>query len=130
MGKCISGHRGNISRANFTTWFKNTSITKEDAGTLYIGVPNEFVKDWLYNKFHKLILKTLMTHSDNIRCVEYIIVKHEPTQKPVAKPVTNNKELPLADLYINKEDNLNLNTHSTLLLSVLLMNLLMLWLKR
>jgi chromosomal replication initiator protein len=96
-----------ISRANFTTWFKNTSITKEDAGTLYIGVPNEFVKDWLYNKFHKLILKTLMTHSDNIRCVEYIIVKHEPTQKPVAKPVTNNKELPLADLYINKEDNLN-----------------------
>ncbi len=36
-----------ISRANFTTWFKNTSITKEDMGTLYIGVPNEFVKDWL-----------------------------------------------------------------------------------
>lgn len=96
-----------ISRANFTTWFKNTSITKEDAGTLYIGVPNEFVKDWLYNKFHKLILKTLMSHSDNIRCVEYTIVKHEPVQKAVVKPVANNKELPLSDLYINKEDNLN-----------------------
>ncbi len=98
----------NISRANFTTWFKNTSITKEDMGTLYIGVPNEFVKDWLYNKFHKLILKTLMSHSENIRCVEYVIVKHEPVQKAVVKPTpTNNKELPLADLYVNKEDNLN-----------------------
>ncbi|MCC6323578.1 chromosomal replication initiator protein DnaA [Candidatus Nomurabacteria bacterium] len=96
-----------ISRANFNTWFKNTSITKEDSGTLYVGVPNEFVKDWLQNKFHKLILKTLMSHSDNIRCVEYIIVKHEPVQKTALKTPTNNKELPLADLYINKEDNLN-----------------------
>lgn len=98
-----------ISRANFNTWFKNTSITKEDAGTLYIGVPNEFVKDWLYNKFHKLIVKTLMSYSDNIRSVEYIIVKHEPTKntKGEAKPQVLNKELPLSDLYINKEDNLN-----------------------
>lgn len=100
----------NISRANFTTWFKNTSITKEDAGTLYIGVPNEFVKDWLYNKFHKLIVKTLMSYSENIRSVEYIIVKHEAIQKQNAtqkpQPV-NTKELPLADLYVNKDDNLN-----------------------
>jgi chromosomal replication initiator protein len=99
-----------ISRANFTTWFKNTSITKEDAGTLYIGVPNEFVKDWLYNKFHKLIVKTLMSYSDNIRSVEYVIVKHETTPKATIAPKVqpaNTKELPLADLYVNKDDNLN-----------------------
>ena len=53
--KCLSEVELNISKANFTTWFKNTSIVKEESGTLYIGVPNEFVKDWLYNKFHKLI---------------------------------------------------------------------------
>ena len=57
---CLSEIETSISKANFTTWFKNTSIAKEDGGILYIGVPNEFVKDWLYNKFHKLILKTLM----------------------------------------------------------------------
>jgi chromosomal replication initiator protein len=100
----------NMSRANFTTWFKNTSITKEDAGTLYIGVPNEFVKDWLYNKFHKLIVKTLMSYSDNIRSVEYVIVKHDAVPKSSvatkAQPA-NTKELPLADLYVNKDDNLN-----------------------
>ncbi len=100
----------NMSRANFTTWFKNTSITKEDAGTLYIGVPNEFVKDWLYNKFHKLIVKTLMSYSDNIRSVEYVIVKHDTVPKSSVAPKVqpaNTKELPLADLYVNKDDNLN-----------------------
>ncbi len=110
--KSLTEIEQNISKANFTTWFKNTSIVKEDTGTLYIGVPNEFVKDWLYNKFHKLILKTLITHEDSIRSIEYIISKHTETNKSsddeIVKTVINiNKELPLGDLYINKDDNLN-----------------------
>lgn len=107
---CLLDIEANTSRANFTTWFKNTSIVKEEQGTLYIGVPNEFVKDWLYNKFHKLIVKTLMNYGGDIRSVEYMIVKYEPqaTQKESStQKVQTNKELPLTDLYINKEDNLN-----------------------
>ncbi len=106
---CLRDIEVNISRANFTTWFKNTSITKEDQGTFYVGVPNEFVKDWLNNKFHKLIVKTLMQYGSDVRSVEYVITKCETPAKNEA--ITNrppiNKELPLADLYINKEDNLN-----------------------
>jgi len=111
--KCLVEIELNISKANFTTWFKNTSIIKEDNGTLYIGVPNEFVKDWLYNKFHKLILKTLIGCDDGIRSAEYIITKHVTTpnnidEKIKTKQISSlNKELPLNDLYINKEDNLN-----------------------
>ncbi|MDE2030684.1 MAG: chromosomal replication initiator protein DnaA [Patescibacteria group bacterium] len=109
---CLSEIELGISKANFTTWFKNTSIIKEDAGTLYIGVPNEFVRDWLYNKFNKLILKTLISHEESIRSVEYVIQKHENVNKnndsEVIKQITNiNKELPLNDLYINRDDNLN-----------------------
>jgi chromosomal replication initiation ATPase DnaA len=70
-----------MSKANFTTWFKHTSIVREEAGAIYIGVPNEFVKDWLYNKFHKLIVKTLIGHEEGIRSVEYIISKYEPNAK-------------------------------------------------
>ncbi len=103
----------NVSKANFTTWFKNTSIIKEESGVLYVGVPNEFVKDWLYNKFHKLILKTLISCEDGIKGVKYVITKN--TQSPVFddKKMKNkqisdfNKELPLDDLYISKNDNLN-----------------------
>ena len=109
--KCLSEIELGISKANFTTWFKNTSIVKEEAGTLYIGVPNEFVKDWLYNKFHKLILKTIIGYEDGVRSIEYIIHKNEnnikATEGTIIKQVNINKELPLSDLYLNKDDNLN-----------------------
>ena len=114
--KCLSEIELSISKANFTTWFKNTSIIKEDGGVIYVGVPNEFVKDWLYNKFHKLVLKTLIGYEDNIRSIEYVIHKQENRYDETDKnndrvvirtPANINKELPLNDLYINKDDNLN-----------------------
>lgn len=113
--KCLLEIETNTSKANFTTWFKNTSIIKEDGGVIHVGVPNEFVKDWLYNKFHKLILKTLIGNEESVRGVEYIIHKQDTTvnqnsvsvNKKQEKEVNINKELPLNDLYINKEDNLN-----------------------
>ncbi len=100
---------GNVSKANFSTWFKNTSIIKEDNGTIYIGVPNEFVKDWLINKYHKLILKTLTTVMDSVRAVEYSVSKYNPKKQEeiLAQKAVASNELPLQDLYINKEDNLN-----------------------
>jgi len=111
---CLSEIELNISKANFTTWFKNTSIIKKESGTVYIGVSNEFVKDWLYNKFHKLILKTLINLDDSIRSVKYVITKNTDyvnldNKKTKTKQVISelNKELPLNDLYINKSDNLN-----------------------
>jgi len=76
--KCLTEIELNISKANFSTWFKNTSIIKEESGVIHLGVPNEFVKDWLYNKFHKLILKTLINNNSEIRGVEYFINKQDP----------------------------------------------------
>lgn len=113
---CLSEIELSISRANFTTWFKNTAITKEEGGIIYVGVPNEFVKDWLHNKFHKLILKTLIGYEEGVRGVEYIIHKQEiksgqdfkdNNKTTIKTPISINKELPLNDLYINKDDNLN-----------------------
>lgn len=107
---CLQEIETNVSKANFNTWFKNTHIAKEDAGTVYIGVPNEFVKEWLYTKYHKLILKVLMNYSVNVRGIEYTITKIDAGKgrgenNPVH--ILPTKELPLKDLYINKDDNLN-----------------------
>ena len=46
----------NVSKANFGTWFKNTSISKQELGIVYLSVPNAFVKEWLANKYHKFII--------------------------------------------------------------------------
>ena len=110
---CLVEIETGISKANFSTWFKNTSIIKEDAGIVYVGVPNEFVRDWLINKYHKLITKTLTNEYENMRAVEYVITKIENAnqQEIVVITETANKELPLKDLYINPEDNLNPRYH-------------------
>ncbi len=108
--KCLVEIENDVSKANFSTWFRNTSILREESGVVYVGVPNEFVRDWLKNKYHKLITKTMAGFFDTMRAVEYSITKTEGTHKDI--PVQNsesflNNELPLKDLYINKEDNLN-----------------------
>jgi len=106
---CLSEIEVGISKANFSTWFKNTSILKEDTGIIYVGVPNEFVRDWLKNKYHKLITKTVANAYENMRAVEYVITKIEPNKQEAQKinETFINKELPLKDLYVNPEDNLN-----------------------
>lgn len=107
---CLIQIEAGLSKANFSTWFKNTSIVKEDTGTIYVGVPNEFVRDWLKNKYHKLITQTIADSYENMRAVEYIISKTEPNKQDSREVVvqnTINKELPLKDLYVNPDDNLN-----------------------
>lgn len=99
-----------VSKANFTMWFKDTHIHKVDDGIVYLSVPNVFVKDWLNNKFHKFILKCLRNVAD-IRGLEYVVSK-DNQKKPEIEPqkiISSNptSELPLSDYYINKEDNLN-----------------------
>lgn len=100
-----------VSKANFSTWFKNTRITKQEDGIVYIGVANEFVRDWLSNKYNSSVLRILRNISDQVRGVEYVISKDDGRErsdtqrKDFFQPVSG--ELPLQDVYINKEDGLN-----------------------
>ena len=99
-----------VSNANFSTWFKNTRISKTDGGVVYLGVPNEFVKDWLINKYHTFILRALRNVSEKVRGLEYVVIKENEKERRAPVFTGNfslNKELPLSDLYVNKEDNLN-----------------------
>ena len=107
--ECLSTLERMVSRPNFTTWFKQTYITKIEDGLVFIGVPNEFAKDWLYNKFHKIILKTLVENSPAIKNVEFIVAKYENSQqiKPIIPKPAQGPGLPIQDIYVNKEDGLN-----------------------
>ncbi|MDQ5893032.1 MAG: Chromosomal replication initiator protein DnaA [Patescibacteria group bacterium] len=99
-----------VSEANFSTWFNGTYILKNEEGVIYLGVPNSFIQEWLYKKFHNVILRTLRTLNEQVRGLEYIIVKdaekkkEEEKKKAQASPTIS---MPLHDFYINKEDNLN-----------------------
>lgn len=99
-----------VSKANFTTWFKNTHAVKEEENVFYIGVPNEFVKDWLTTKFNKDVLKAIRNHKESIRAVEFIIAKKPVKQavQPISVELdqTETPQLPL-DHSLPKKNNLN-----------------------
>jgi chromosomal replication initiator protein len=99
-----------VSKANFNTWFKDTWILKQEEGVVFVSVPNTFAKDWLLNKYHKTILKSLRTLSENIRAVEYLVAKDGGKRHEEESPRISSgsaAELPLNDFYIDKENNLN-----------------------
>ncbi len=100
-----------ISKANFATWFQNTEILSKDNEKITISVPNAFSKEWLSNKYNKLILKILHNTDGSIKDLEFII-KPQSGKGLAIKTVlesekTNTEQLKFDEFKINKETNLN-----------------------
>jgi chromosomal replication initiator protein len=101
-----------ISKANFITWFKNTKIHSKKDGIITISAPNGFTKEWLENKYNKLILKILRNNSPEIKDIQFIIsggeaslTKNKPQKKPI--PSLLGDQLNFQEFNLNKETNLN-----------------------
>ena len=105
----LSKIESSVSKANFATWFKDTKISGFEDGMVYLSVPNTFVKEWLTKKFHQTILKFLRESSESIHALEYVIKEETKVKNHYipTKAVVGTRELPLSEVYINKEDNLN-----------------------
>ena len=104
-----------ISKANFATWFQNTEIISKDNEKIIISVPNAFSKEWLSNKYNKLILKTLHDIDDSIKELDFVI---KPQSVKAFSPILASKDvleserqedaqLKFEEFKINKETNLN-----------------------
>jgi len=100
-----------ISKANFATWFQNTEIISKEDEKIIISVPNAFSKEWLSNKYNKLILKILHDIDDSIKDLDFII-KSQPNKNSSLKIAQENEraeetQLKFDEFKINKETNLN-----------------------
>lgn len=62
-----------ISRANFATWLKNSSLAEEKEGTLFVALPNNFAKEWVENKYQKNLLGIARNFDDSIKKLEFIV---------------------------------------------------------
>ena len=100
-----------ISKANFATWFQNTEIISKISEKIVISVPNAFSKEWLSNKYNKLILKTLHDIDDSIKELEFVIKPQTTKNTFTVVPTENEKpedaQLKFDEFKINKETNLN-----------------------
>ena len=73
-----------LSKANFTTWFKNTFITDMNGDNVVIGVPNAFTKTWLENKYHPQIVKAIQNSSQNkSTIVNYKVISKSTTKNQI-----------------------------------------------
>uniref|UniRef100_A0A7C4TPV4 Chromosomal replication initiator protein DnaA n=1 Tax=candidate division WWE3 bacterium TaxID=2053526 RepID=A0A7C4TPV4_UNCKA len=77
-----------LSRANFTTWFKNTYLLDVDGGNVVISVPNIFTKEWLENKYHKQISEALRKVIPDVKNVSYQVGGNAPIKEEVVVETT------------------------------------------
>jgi chromosomal replication initiator protein len=66
-----------VSRGNYLTWFKNTSLVQQTDELVIIGVPNVFIKQQLEKKFNDIFVDTLKKNGVQPERIEYRIVAPE-----------------------------------------------------
>lgn len=81
-----------LSKANFTTWFKNTAIISMENGIVAISVPNNFTKSWLEKKYHAPILSRLQQLTDRaVKKLSFHVGSATPINStaPIAIPIAS-----------------------------------------
>ena len=61
-----------MTKANYDTWFKETSVISEEDDVFCIGVPNAFAREWLENKYRTQVrtaLQRLIGRTVDVRFV-------------------------------------------------------------
>lgn len=80
-----------LSKANFTTWFKDTFILNCNETEITLGVPNSFTLNWLKNKYQADIFQTLKKYIPNLKEIKY---KVSPKNGPLISIATEIKKIP------------------------------------
>lgn len=99
-----------VSRPNFVTWFKNSRFLHKKGNTACVGLPNNFAKEWIENKYAKVVLGALRNLEQSIMKVEFVVSSASKqgalkTSKPVQKPVEAQQAFP--EFKIDPETGLN-----------------------
>lgn len=75
-----------VSKPTFKTWFTNTFLVEKKDEKIIVGVPSNFVREWLRKKFNNLIFKHLKKYFNDIKNIEYVVVP-----KPTKIEITTSK---------------------------------------
>ncbi|MBQ3476464.1 MAG: chromosomal replication initiator protein DnaA [Methanobrevibacter sp.] len=72
-----------ISVANFSTWFQDTSLIAAEDGNIKIGVKNSFYVKQLRARYYDIIVNALKNNNTPVNNIEFEVVS---TNKPKIKP--------------------------------------------
>jgi len=99
-----------LSKPNFITWFKNSRLVeKNDDGRVIVGLSNNFAKEWVENKYHKLLSEVFYSLDSSVKRVEYTVLNLAGEQKPQIhqRVATVSNQPELIEVKIDPETNLH-----------------------
>ncbi|MCR4328768.1 MAG: chromosomal replication initiator protein DnaA [Patescibacteria group bacterium] len=100
-----------LSRANFSTWLKNSHLVNKQDGTFFIALPNNFAKEWVENKYNKNLLGILRNFDASARKLEFVVASQNviaPLRKESSSTQSPQAENQMRlELKIDPETNLN-----------------------
>jgi chromosomal replication initiator protein len=91
-----------MTRATFNTWLKDARMLACDNNEYVIGVRNDYAKDWLENRLHETIIRTLAAITGQESSIRFVVwsdelitpppktFEREPTTDRDYSPVTVN----------------------------------------
>ena len=111
-GTVLSDIELRISKPNFLTWLKNSRLIESTEGSALVALPNNFAKEWVETKYHKLILGSMRSINGTTKHVEYI-VEGSLSQRAInrrrreTREHQDEKQLVFQEMRVDPETNLN-----------------------
>ncbi|OGZ02539.1 MAG: hypothetical protein A2946_01110 [Candidatus Liptonbacteria bacterium RIFCSPLOWO2_01_FULL_53_13] len=101
-----------LSRANFATWLKGSRLVDKKDGVFLVGVSNNFAKEWVENKYQKVLLGIIRGFDDSAKKLEFVVDHRTSVADPTLKKITSadvrtfGNQMDL-DFKVDPETNLN-----------------------
>jgi len=96
-----------LSKASFTTWFKNTSINQLGESELVLSVPNIFAKEWLEKKYRKIILDSVQKFYPKVTKFSCLILDSQDASRSIDSIVKTNQNFSSQENHANQTSNHN-----------------------
>lgn len=99
-----------VSRPNFVTWFKNTKFLHRKGNAACVGLPNNFAKEWVENKYAKVVLAALRALEDSITKVDFVVISSRnasPRNRPAPRVAVETVQPSFPEFKIDAETGLN-----------------------
>lgn len=73
-----------VSKANFSTWFRETFLYHQDKNSITLAVPSDFHLDWIKRNYHADVLKVLQKYFPETKELKYKIALRKQAELPFA----------------------------------------------
>ncbi len=99
-----------ISRPNYMTWLKNSRLVNKQEGVAIVSLPNNFAKEWVENKYNKVILSALRNIDETTKKIQFTVHNNNISLKSRRNEIKidpTKSQLAFDELKIDPETNLN-----------------------